>query len=169
MPKAKTKTLTLEERLAQALIPEHKQPYTVPDNWVWVKLPAVCEYIRAGGDKPKSFSEIKSNEHPIPVIANGVNNDGIIGYTDVANEKENTVTVSGRGTIGFSLLRNYPYCPVVRLIVVSPNALVKPQFLKMAFDNFIERNRGRCQSYGENTISSAAKFLIEGANYYKCC
>ncbi len=36
--KAKKETLTPEERLAQALVPEDEQPYNVPDNWVWTRL-----------------------------------------------------------------------------------------------------------------------------------
>lgn len=35
MPKKKT-ALTIEERLEQALVPAEKQPYEVPENWVWV-------------------------------------------------------------------------------------------------------------------------------------
>ena len=37
MAKAKIKTLTTEERLAEALVPESEQPYPLPVNWVWVK------------------------------------------------------------------------------------------------------------------------------------
>lgn len=35
MPKKNT-ALTIEERLQQALVPAEKQPYEVPENWVWV-------------------------------------------------------------------------------------------------------------------------------------
>ena len=38
MPKAKKQTLTQEERLAQALVPECEQPYEVPGNWAWIRL-----------------------------------------------------------------------------------------------------------------------------------
>jgi type I restriction enzyme S subunit len=38
MPKTKTQSLTLEERLAQALVPEDEQPYVVPSNWATVYL-----------------------------------------------------------------------------------------------------------------------------------
>ncbi|MCL2293749.1 MAG: restriction endonuclease subunit S [Spirochaetes bacterium] len=142
MAKVKKQPLTKEELLAQALVPEDEQPYPVPDNWVWVRLPMVCEYIRAGGDKPKTFSEIRTVVNTIPVVANGVNNDGIIGFTDIENEKKDTITVSGRGTIGFSVLRDYPYYPIVRLIVVAPNKIISPFFLKLTFDNFLEKGVG---------------------------
>ena len=142
MPKAKKQTLAQEERMAQALVPEGEQPYEVPGNWVWTKLPAVCEYIRAGGDKPKSFSDVKTDTHTIPVVANGIKNDGIVGYTDAFNEKEATVTISGRGTIGYSVLRDYPYFPIVRLIVIAPCKNALPKFMKLAFDNFLEDGIG---------------------------
>ena len=37
MPKIKKQTLTQEERLAQALVPESEQPYVLLGNWVWVR------------------------------------------------------------------------------------------------------------------------------------
>jgi len=37
MPKAKSQSLTLKERLEQALVPNDEQPFTVPNNWVWLK------------------------------------------------------------------------------------------------------------------------------------
>ena len=45
MPKKKT-ALTIEERLQQALVPAEKQPYEVPENWVWVRLGDVCGFER---------------------------------------------------------------------------------------------------------------------------
>jgi type I restriction enzyme S subunit len=35
--KGKKQELTPEERLTQALVPEEEQPYSVPENWVWVR------------------------------------------------------------------------------------------------------------------------------------
>ena len=56
MPKKKT-ALTIEERLQQALVPAEEQPYEVPENWVWVRLGAVCY---ASKEKSNDFSnEIK--------------------------------------------------------------------------------------------------------------
>ena len=39
--KKKESTLTPEEKLAQALVPDWEQPYKVPQNWIW-------SYIRSG-------------------------------------------------------------------------------------------------------------------------
>ncbi|MBR1854885.1 MAG: restriction endonuclease subunit S [Lachnospiraceae bacterium] len=44
MAKLKTqKTISIEERLEAALVPENEQPYEVPENWCWVKLGCLYE------------------------------------------------------------------------------------------------------------------------------
>ena len=138
----KETVLTQEEKLAQALVPESERPYLLPNNWRWVLLPALCEYMRAGGDKPEKMADVKTEEYQIPVVANGIQEDGIIGYTNIENEKPGTVTVSGRGTIGHSVYRDYFYYPVIRLIVLSPNNTVLPKYLKVIFDFFEEKGTG---------------------------
>ncbi len=138
----KEDAMTSEEKLAQSLVPETEQPYHVPQNWCWAYLPALCDYMRAGGDKPQNMSAIKTEEYQIPVVANGLQDEGIIGYTDIENEKAGTVTVSGRGTIGHSVLRDYPYYPVIRLIVLAPNKAIISEYLKYVFDYFEEEGTG---------------------------
>lgn len=73
MPKKKT-ALTLEERLQQALVPAEEQPYEVPENWVWVRLGAVCFFENGYAFKSDKFS----SEKGIPVIR-------------ISNIKENNV------------------------------------------------------------------------------
>lgn len=36
--KKKETSLTIEEKLAKALVPKEEQPYPVPENWCWVRL-----------------------------------------------------------------------------------------------------------------------------------
>ncbi len=56
----------------------------------------------------------------IPVFSNGVTNEGLYGYTSKPKILTKAVTVSARGTIGFTCLRETPYFPIVRLISVIP-------------------------------------------------
>ena len=66
MAKAKKKesTLTLEERLAQALVPESEQPYKVPKNWCWTRLNFVGEYKKGpfGSAITKAMFVTKSDD-----------------------------------------------------------------------------------------------------------
>ena len=66
MPKKKT-ALTIEERLQQALVPAEEQPYEVPENWVWVRLGAVCNFER-GITFPSSAKQSEKDEENIPCL-----------------------------------------------------------------------------------------------------
>lgn len=90
-----------------------------PNSWEVYTLGEVTE-IGAGGDKPKNTSKTKSAECPYPVYSNGLDNEGLYGYTDKAKIFDESVTVSARGTIGFVCLRHLPYVPIVRLITLIP-------------------------------------------------
>lgn len=66
MPKKKT-ALTIEERLQQALVPADEQPYEVPENWVWVRLGAVCGFER-GITFPSSAKQNERDDENIPCL-----------------------------------------------------------------------------------------------------
>lgn len=111
-------------------------------SWKNLYLKDICDYMKAGGDKPVDFVDEQDDVHCIPVVANGISNEGIIGYSAESKYDGETVTVSGRGTIGYSIYRNYPYYPVVRLIVLGPKKDVYAKFLKYAFNAFPEEGTG---------------------------
>ena len=92
----------------------------LPEGWRIGTLGEIVE-IKAGGDKPKIFSNCYTDQCQIPVIANGVENMGIVGYTEYPVIKEHAITISARGTIGVCFVRTRPYCPIVRLISVIPH------------------------------------------------
>lgn len=66
MPKKKT-ALTIEERLQQALVPAEEQPYEVPENWVRVRLGAVCGFER-GITFPSSAKQNERDDENIPCL-----------------------------------------------------------------------------------------------------
>ena len=92
----------------------------LPEGWRKGTLGEIAE-IKAGGDKPKIFSNCYTDQCPIPVIANGVESMGIVGYTEYPVIKGPAITISARGTIGVCFIRTKPYCPIVRLISVIPH------------------------------------------------
>ena len=55
------------------------------------------------------------------IYSNGLSDDGLYGYANKFKIKEESVTVSARGTIGFVCLRHIPYTPIVRLITLVPH------------------------------------------------
>ena len=70
------------------------------------------------------------------MFTNGEKNNGLYGYTDVARVIKPSITISGRGTIGFCSIRTDPFYPAVRLIVATPKeGLVTPLYLKHFIDS----------------------------------
>lgn len=92
----------------------------MPSDWQISTLGEATE-MSAGGDKPKTSSAVKSIECPYPIYSNRLSDEGLYGYTDIPKIKDESVTVSARGTIGFVCLRHIPYVPIVRLVTLIPN------------------------------------------------
>lgn len=92
----------------------------IPKDWENKPISKVGD-LKAGGDKPHIFSEIKSSKCPIPIYSNGITNNGLYGYTNKHNYPKNSITISARGTIGFCVLRREDFDAIVRLLVLIPN------------------------------------------------
>ena len=81
--------------------------------------------VTAGGDKPKIVSNSYSNETPIPIYSNGMENDGLYGYTNIPKVDADTVTISARGVnVGKVCYRETAFLPIVRLLSLIPNRSV---------------------------------------------
>lgn len=115
----------------------------IPSGWIIDKLLNVCDEISAGGDVPKNnFSPSKTDEFKVPIFANGEKNKGLYGYTNIPKIVIPSVTISARGSIGFTEYRSMPFFPIVRLIVLCPSKNLDAQFLKYALDNSKITNTG---------------------------
>jgi type I restriction enzyme S subunit len=101
------------------------------ERWEIKRIDEVAE-IKAGGDKPKVFSETKTEKYFVPIFSNGVTNEGLYGFTDKAIYPEKSITVSARGTIGYCVLRDKPFVGIVRLLVIMPFNKYEATYL---FDN----------------------------------
>ena len=101
-------------------------------EWHEINL-GISTKISAGGDNPSDTTLVKTEKCQIPVYSNGVTDDGLYGYTSKAKINEESITISARGTIGYTALRMHPYTPIVRLISIIPNDNNMIEFLYMYF------------------------------------
>ena len=86
-----------------------------------VNIKDVCSEIFAGGDAPKSKMALQPTaEYTIPIYSNGEENSGLYGYTDNPRVTAPSITISARGTIGYTAIRTQPFVPIVRLITLTP-------------------------------------------------
>lgn len=117
----------------------------LPEGWRIETLSEVAK-LKAGGDKPTVFSEVKTELFNVPVYANGIDNKGIFGYTTRPVVEDKSITISARGTIGYCFLRKDPYVPIVRLIVVAPHDEAMAQYLYYYLDSSNIKGSGSVQS-----------------------
>ena len=91
------------------------------EGWEYRKLKECCKELFAGGDVPKpDVSKNKTYHFSVPIYTNGVENEGLYGYTSNARVNEPAVTISARGTIGAIFRRYTPFFPAIRLITAVP-------------------------------------------------
>ncbi len=125
------------DNLAQSIFYDmFGDPITNEKGWEIKKIAEVSCRLFAGGDVPKSsFSSYYSKEYPIPIFSNGLENDGLYGYTSKAREDRECITFAGRGVnIGTPILRNTPFFPIIRLNVVVPDvSQIMPVFMLYYF------------------------------------
>lgn len=95
-----------------------------------IKLGDICK-ITSGGDVPKEhWSKEKTDKYQIPIFSNGVDEDGLYGYTDVARITEPSVSIAGRGAgCGNAILRKESYFPIIRLLSLVPSEKVNVDYL----------------------------------------
>ena len=123
-----------------------------------VNICDVCSEIFAGGDAPKgNMSETKTEEYNIPIFANGEANEGLYGYTNKARVTKPSITVSARGTIGYTAIRPTPFVPIVRLITLTPiPELIDIKYLYYAAQNY--KFDGSGTSIPQLTVPSLKKY-----------
>ncbi|EMD4742432.1 restriction endonuclease subunit S [Salmonella enterica] len=93
----------------------------------WIDLDDVFD-IFAGGDVPKdSFSDVQTKDFNIPILSNGIGNNSLYGWTNKAKIDLPSLTISARGTIGWTSYRVLPFFPVIRLLVLTPKLTLKFQ------------------------------------------
>ena len=121
---------------------EDEIPFEVPEGWEWCRLPIITTDIFAGGDKPDICEKRATEICNIPIYSNGIENDGLYGYTNKPRVTEPSITISARGTIGFCCARKTPFVPIVRLITITPSKEISLYYLKTVFKALIETGEG---------------------------
>lgn len=105
----------------QTKSPTYKQTELgpIPDDWKVKNLGELFD-MKAGGDVDKEhFSYCKSSLYKYKIFSNGLENEGIYGYTDLPKYKGNAITITGRGTVGIAMFREEDFDAVIRLLVLN--------------------------------------------------
>lgn len=100
----------------------------VPAHWGVVSMSRIFE-IRAGGDlKTEFYSDVRTEFHKYPIFTNATSESAIYGYTSKSIFSGGTITVTGRGDVGYAIYRTEPYDAIIRLLVLRPMRDVHAKF-----------------------------------------
>ena len=117
------------DALAQSLFYDFfGDPISNPKAWETSRFGELCK-LSAGGDKPFDTQKEISKDFNIPIYSNGIENEGLYGYTSKPRITCPAITISGRGTLGVPFIRLKPFVPIIRLIVAIPSPVVNLTFL----------------------------------------
>ena len=118
----------------------------------------VCEELFAGGDKPADNAPEMNDEYPYPVYSNGEGPNGLLCFSRDYRVSKEAITISARGTIGYSAIREPFFTPVVRLLTVVPKANMNIIFLKYYID--ASNLTGTGSSQGQLTLPEFKKLVV---------
>lgn len=121
----------------QQLLTGKKQLPGFDGEWEQKKLGDVFE-IKAGRDLDKtSYSPQKTNEYVYPIYSNGLNKEGLYGFSSKYDYPSDSITVTARGTLGYANYRETKFSAIGRLLVLMPYEEVDGKFIAEAINTTI--------------------------------
>lgn len=72
---------------------------------------------------------IFSSQYKYPIYSNSLSNHGLYGFTSHPRHIANSITITGRGTLGHAEYRDTNFDAIVRLLVLSPKIPLDGQFI----------------------------------------
>lgn len=111
--KKAAKELTIEERLAQALVPVEEQPYKIPENWCWTTVGNIAKIIM--GQSPESSSTTEDSSF-MPLVGGAADMGKMFPKVTRYTKKPAKICNKGdlilciRATLGRPIFADKEYC-----------------------------------------------------------
>ncbi|KXW57456.1 putative type-1 restriction enzyme specificity protein MPN_089 [Ferrovum myxofaciens] len=131
----------------------------VPECWGVTRISRLFN-IKAGGDIKEQFFSVNCTEkYCYPIYTNTIKSDVIYGFTSKAFFPGNTITVTGRGDIGYAVYRDHPYDAIIRLLVLTPKNNDSCKY-SMYFINSILNFHGGNTAISQLSTEQISPYLI---------
>lgn len=108
----------------------------IPEGWGIIKIKHAFKLFAGGDIDYNDYSEEQEGFYQYPILANSLENSGIIGFTSKYRFSGETITITGRGSVGVAFYRNFPYFPVVRLLVGVPLKKLSTKYVTYSINSF---------------------------------
>ena len=110
----------LKQGAMQQLLTGKKRLPGFTDEWTQIRLEDYYNIVAGGDLDLNSYSPYKTKECKYPIYSNSLDNRGLYGYTSNPKYGENSITITGRGSLGHAEYRITRFDAIVRLIVMKP-------------------------------------------------
>ena len=111
------------------------------DEWRKAKLGECCDIKAAGDLDLATFSSSQTLIHSYPIYSNGIEGEGLYGFTTKASGPSGSITITARGTLGVAFFRESDFSAIGRLLVVNPSPSLTGYFLQQFWNHSIHLPR----------------------------
>lgn len=138
---------------------KHTDIGLIPHDWEVKSLDSLFAFY-AGGDIQKEYFSMTPQENKrYPIYSNSLENKGLYGYTSNPRYEANSITITGRGSLGHAEFRNHKFDAIVRLLVLQPKELISGEFITNTI-NFYMPFVFESTGVPQLTVPQTAKALI---------
>ncbi|QFT86568.1 Putative type-1 restriction enzyme specificity protein MPN_089 [Halomonas sp. THAF12] len=115
----------------------------IPHHWAITKI-ARLFHIKAGGDlKAELFSVEKHGDFQFPIYTNATDSSYVYGYTSSPSFPAGSLTVTGRGDVGFAIFRDEEFEAIIRLLVLVPEKGVSSKYYTYLINSLLAFSEGK--------------------------
>ena len=110
----------------------------IPSDWDVMKIGDLFDSTAGGDFDPTRSSDVQSDNHPYPIYANSLSQEGLYGFSDYAEISSGTITVTARGTLGIAQYRDRPFVAIGRLLVLKPKIRMDARYFSYYINHGVQ-------------------------------
>ena len=101
----------------------------IPEDWEVRHFDDVYSFAAAGDLQKECYSPIQDAAHKYSIFSNGLLKKGLYGYTSQPRYKHDSITITGRGTLGHAEYRDEDFDAIIRLLILTPKEPICNRFV----------------------------------------
>ena len=131
----------------------------IPEDWEVKRLGEMFELSAAGDLQFECSSREKTDLNIYPIYSNSIENAGMYGFTSNPRYSADSITITGRGTLGHAEYRAVDFDAIIRLIIMKPLRMVDGRYVTFQI-NYCSPFHFEITSIPQLTVPQVANSLI---------
>ena len=101
----------------------------IPKDWEVKRFDDCFDFAAAGDLREECYNRERVGNCVYPIFSNSLANKGLYGYTSSPRYKADSITITGRGTLGHAEYRGEAFDAIIRLLILTPKQEVDCRFV----------------------------------------